>query len=344
MKWKIKASKPGDMVRVKVGPIDHYGVFVSGQEVIQFGHPRRDITAANPKEDIRIFASSAAEFAAGGMIETAEMNLCERLKRHSRRKTIALARARIGENGYDILHNNCEHFANWCVFGKNVCSQTDQIVSKWRDRPILDVYLRPVAQEEGEPTGVALREKEMAQVTDAALRQQKSTAWRLLEYALLRTFGKKMSDARFAITKNGKWTCDQCYFSISHTEHWAAVAVSNAPVGVDIEEPQAFLRRAPEKAARLLNPGTAAQENLPPQTFLEQWLLKESIYKCAGKGAFVPSRISLDGERTRYVAQVPETGLAMAIAGPHANRSRVYLCEMNQGARCLTIQESEARE
>lgn len=343
MKWRIKTSKPGDMIRVKVGPIDHYGVFVSEQEVIQFGHPRRDLTAANPKEDIRVFASSAAEFAAGGMVETAEMNLAEQLRRHPRRKTIALARSRIGENGYDILHNNCEHFANWCVFGKSVCSQTDQIVSRWRDRPILDVYLRPVDDAEGEPASVELREMEMARVTDAALRRQKRTAWRLLEYALLRTFGKKMCDVRFAIAKNGKWTCDQCYFSISHTEHWAAVAVSNAPVGVDIEEIQAFLRRDPEKIARLLNPGANPPEDAPPQTFLREWLMKESIYKCAGKGAFVPSRISLDGERTRYIAQVPETGLAMAIAGTHAGLSRAFLCEMNQGARSLSIPESEVK-
>lgn len=343
MKWKIEACKPGDMVRVKIGFIYHYGVFVSEHEVVQFGHPHRDLSAANPKKDIRVFKSSAAEFAAGGMIERAEMSLLERLKRHSRGKTVALARARIGENGYDILHNNCEHFANWCVFGKNVCSQTDQIASKWRDRPRLDVYLQPVGEEENYTAKVELREREMARVTDTPLRRQKSTAWGLLEYALLRSFGKKMSGVRFSIAKNGKWICDQCFFSISHTEHWAAVAVSNAPVGVDIEEIEAFLNREPQKIARFLVAGKKQAESLTSETILKTWVLKESIYKCVGKGAFVPSRISIGREKTRYVPHVPETNLALAIAGVHVNQSCVYLCKSNQHVCSLEIQEAEAQ-
>ncbi|WP_409290116.1 lecithin retinol acyltransferase family protein [Pseudomonas sp. KCJK8927] len=33
------------------------------------------------------------------------------------------AMSRVGENSYNILTNNCEHFCNWCINGTNSCSQ-----------------------------------------------------------------------------------------------------------------------------------------------------------------------------------------------------------------------------
>ncbi|WP_053213767.1 lecithin retinol acyltransferase family protein [Pseudomonas sp. Q12-87] len=35
------------------------------------------------------------------------------------------ARSRLGENRYRILSNNCEHFCNWCVSGKNYSLQVN---------------------------------------------------------------------------------------------------------------------------------------------------------------------------------------------------------------------------
>ena len=37
MKWQLTQPVAGDMIRVKLGSIYHYGVFVSEEEVIQFG-------------------------------------------------------------------------------------------------------------------------------------------------------------------------------------------------------------------------------------------------------------------------------------------------------------------
>lgn len=33
------------------------------------------------------------------------------------------AESRLGEQQYDLLTNNCEHFANWCKTGRNECEQ-----------------------------------------------------------------------------------------------------------------------------------------------------------------------------------------------------------------------------
>jgi len=44
---------------------------------------------------------------------------------------VARARSRLGEDGYRLLSNNCEHFCEWCVHGRNRSLQIEQ----WLARP-----------------------------------------------------------------------------------------------------------------------------------------------------------------------------------------------------------------
>ena len=37
MKWEPTNCRTGDMVRIRLGSIYHYGVFLSEDEVVQFG-------------------------------------------------------------------------------------------------------------------------------------------------------------------------------------------------------------------------------------------------------------------------------------------------------------------
>ena len=39
MKWAPGQFEKGDMIRIKTGSFYHYGIFVSEDEVIQFGYP-----------------------------------------------------------------------------------------------------------------------------------------------------------------------------------------------------------------------------------------------------------------------------------------------------------------
>ena len=45
---------------------------------------------------------------------------------------VARARARIGESGYHIFDNNCEHFAVWCKSGNHVSTQINALREAWR--------------------------------------------------------------------------------------------------------------------------------------------------------------------------------------------------------------------
>lgn len=126
MKWSVREGRPGDMVRVKVNSqMDHYGVFVSDSEVIQFGkNPSLRLGLADT--DVFVCATDIDEFRDGGYPEFADLSLSEKFKRFKTDKIIENARSRIGEGGYNIVYNNCEHFAYECIFGKKYSSQAEK--------------------------------------------------------------------------------------------------------------------------------------------------------------------------------------------------------------------------
>lgn len=132
MKWAYKDCRSGDIIRVRLGSIYHYGIFVSSDEVIAFGLPPTAENLGDP-ESIKVLATDIDVFACGRQIEVAELSLRERLSRRSPEKAVALARSRIGEGGYNLIHNNCEHFVNEVVFDRSESSQEQAVRQKWQD-------------------------------------------------------------------------------------------------------------------------------------------------------------------------------------------------------------------
>lgn len=127
MKWSVREGKLGDMVRVHCNDqLDHYGVYVSDTEVIQFGKNPSLRTGATDA-DVLVLSTDINEFRNGTFPEFADMSFSEKLKRINPNKTVEIARSRIGESGYNIIHNNCEHFAYECVFGKKYSSQEEKV-------------------------------------------------------------------------------------------------------------------------------------------------------------------------------------------------------------------------
>ena len=46
--------------------------------------------------------------------------------------TLRRAMSRIGEQNYNLLFNNCEHFATWCKTGRHQSSQVNSVIDKAR--------------------------------------------------------------------------------------------------------------------------------------------------------------------------------------------------------------------
>ena len=130
MKWVYRECQYGDVIRVKLGSVYHYGIFVSEDEVIAFGLPP---TAENLKnqQDIKVLATDIDVFSCGNPVEVVQLTLIEKRRRQSPDKTVSAARARIGEGGYNLIHNNCEHFVNEIVFGKKISEQELEVRRKW---------------------------------------------------------------------------------------------------------------------------------------------------------------------------------------------------------------------
>ena len=301
MIWWQSECKLGDMIRISFGNFYHYGIFVSEEEVIQFGLPPFDGLLNRKFEDIAVCVSDIDTFSGGRVVEVASMEKSDKAKRLPPKKTVQRARERIGEKGYDILHNNCEHFARYCYLGEKRCEVTESVVNTWKNKTICDVYFSVIPNE---INYVALqpkaREEEVSSVTDEATKRAKYWAWKTLEYALFRSFGYKIQNLDIVKMKNGKWTGKNCFFSISHSGNAVAVIVSNKETGIDIEENEAFFRKlSDEKMFAEFLKKVLAKKETPPKDkmgLLELWTKKESLFKAGNKGSFIPRKISTVGQ------------------------------------------------
>lgn len=233
MNWTCKQPKAGDMIRVKLGSIYHYGVFVSWDEIIQFGLA----PSARPMlkdSQIEVCTSNIDAFLCGGALEVALFD-GERRSKRCPKEIVDYARQSLGRRGYHILYNNCEHFAFECVTGEPYCSQTADVRALFRSLPVVDVYVAGIPEQVNmRSLSCAEWEQEIGSEADHGLKIQKYCAWKLLEYALERSLGLHASELAFTKTENGKWMTEKCAFSLSHCRGAVAVAVSRAAVGVDI--------------------------------------------------------------------------------------------------------------
>ena len=236
MKWQLTQPVAGDMIRVKLGSIYHYGVFVSEEEVIQFGlAPSARPTLKD--SDIEVCASDIDAFLCGGFLEVAEFDRAEKKKNRRSKDAVAFARENMGKRGYHILYNNCEHFAYECVMGERYCSQTDLVRSLFKSLPVLDLYTLYLPSELPIGSiGVKEIDAEIDAIPDDKQKLVCYLEWKLFEYGAERSLGLKLSKLKLARDKNGAWSAEPCKlaFLSSENEGFVAVAVSRAAVDLSL--------------------------------------------------------------------------------------------------------------
>lgn len=330
MKWSYGEPKPGDMIRVAVGTIYHFGIYVSDDEVIQFGLPPSRRENLHDSE-VEVMSSDIDGFLAGGFLEVCEFDKKERKKNRKPRAVIEYARSRIGMRGYNILYNNCEHFANECVTGVHVCRQAEDVRAMFRNMPIVDVYIAAIP--EGEPVNAALigckqRRSEIEKVSNERVKREKYFVWRLLEYALERSFGKRRNNLEFKKEQFGGWSAGDIFFSLSHSEGALAVAVSRARVGVDIE--LVGEKKDSRIAERIFTEGEMAEYNSLPEEdraeyLIKAWTMKEAIFKSEGKDAFIPIEYdTLKGGTAANVEMIGGKMYSWSVATDTPEKIRVF--------------------
>ena len=112
-------------------------------------------------------------------------------------------------------------------------------------QPILDVYLAKLPKDKPlTPLFPKERDDEVKNTKNETLKREKYFAWKLLAYAVKNTFDKDLPPS-LSKNENGKWTAEEFDFSLSHGGGVVCVALSTAPVGVDVQKVALPKRKRP---------------------------------------------------------------------------------------------------
>ena len=328
MKWLPGDPQTGDMVRVQIGSIFHYGVYAGDGRVVAFGLPPVPEYAKAPDRFL-VVETDMDVFCTGRIPEIAILDRAERKKRVPPEQSVRTARMRIGTDGYHLIRNNCEHFAYECVFGEKKSLQEEAVYRVWNARPILQVYLGRADAFSLDFPVPAEREREIAACSDPSVRQARIANWALLRLAAKHAFSLDPDGIGFMKNRHGGWTSDRFFLSFSHADGYCCAAVSNAPVGVDLETVESFQTRFQAEKLQKLRARcfTKAEQNAYPDTiegFLAGWTRKEAAFKASGKRAFSPSATDSLSEGIVTFA-LPEAHMPIvSVFGQHAALARFF--------------------
>ena len=292
MKWMVDSPQTGDILRVRKNNVFHYGICVAKDRAVEFGAAEEVKNA--PHEAVKVRECPITDF-------TSEASFCvgrAEKEEHAFSPYTVAARERtmIGEGNYDFVRNNCEHFVYECVVGRHVAPESEKFEALFSALPKAWVCVSPYPfsfDGKNESIFPTARRREIEQSRSARVREQKYYVWKLLEKALADGFGMKIKNADLRRDEAGKWKSDKVFVSLSHTAGVCAVAVSNVPVGIDIE---AFA--SPRFNARLAAHILTENEKKRYATLGEDekslfcacaWTGKESTFKREDKTVFVPS-------------------------------------------------------
>ena len=162
-------------------------------------------------------------------------------------------------------------------------------LQKNRGKNQVTVYYATIPYElPAQPLPTKERNDEINHCNNYQTKKEKYFVWKLLLQAIDDMFGKT---ANFVRQSTGKWTCDLCCFSLSHGNDVVAVAVSDLPVGVDVQQvtlPSAKVLKKvlSNSEITLLN---ALDDSQKPLYFTQKWAEKESLFKQSNQSNFLLS-------------------------------------------------------
>lgn len=126
--WEQKPPVMGDHIRVKRmhGLYTHHGIYVSDNEVIHFTGTDDDNIMDSSKN--MVISSDLNFFLKDGELEVKEYTDEEFQDLYAPDQIVAYARSCLGDDGYNLIFNNCEHFANVCTLGRFRSHQVERLL------------------------------------------------------------------------------------------------------------------------------------------------------------------------------------------------------------------------
>ena len=169
------------------------------------------------------------------------------------------------------------------------------------DKNRTDVYLALLPCGEcDEPLYPEERDTLVKNTANPRVRRERYFVWRLLEVAIRRSLVLELSEIRLC-REGERWTSELADISLSHSGGALAVALSGAPVGVDIESLSGDSDTA-RLAERFFSDAERAEYCAAPEeerraAFLRIWTAKEAIFKSQMSTAFAPSEVDSGASR-----------------------------------------------
>ena len=111
-------EKGDHLISARTG-YSHHGLYIGRNQVIHYSGP-----SFNRHERGVIEIVSLETFCQGNGY-TVQTYPC---RTYSRVASIERARSRLGEDWYNVLLNNCEHFVTWCIQGIHHSEQTSRLI------------------------------------------------------------------------------------------------------------------------------------------------------------------------------------------------------------------------
>jgi Lecithin retinol acyltransferase len=100
----------------------HHGIYIGNGRVVHYAGMAYGLIRGPVVE------ATLAEFARGRSVWTR----WRRPATFDRTEIVRRALSRVGEDRYQILRNNCEHFCEWCTHGESRSYQVECLLSSWR--------------------------------------------------------------------------------------------------------------------------------------------------------------------------------------------------------------------
>ncbi|MCH5158128.1 MAG: lecithin retinol acyltransferase family protein [Clostridiales bacterium] len=294
MVWTSDSPKFGDIIRIELSPgLYHYGIYVSDDEVIAFGLPPIGGFSV-PSEEIKVISSDIDKFFCGRFVEVAKLGFIEKLKAKKPNAVVAYARSRIGDGGYHIVKNNCEHFVYECVFGVKKSLQADASSGAIKSMTPAFVYIAeiPIGMDTSAPLFPPERMSEMQKVKNERVFLQKYAAWKTLTFALSDALSTDITKTNIHKEPGGFWALSGAHISLSHTDNLVAIAVSTEHIGVDIEKTDREVNAAAIKKGMTKQEEKLYAERNTNLDLLKLWTKKESAFKRLGEETFKPNKIN----------------------------------------------------
>lgn len=293
MKWEFKEAELGDMVRTNMGSYYHYAIFIGDEKLIQFGKPQ----ISNNPDNVVVEETSVVDFLGDRFMEVAVFNAKEQKQKNKPEEIVKTAKNCLGEKGYNILTNNCEHFANRCVFNSSLSSQIDQvrkeIINKLFVPKIYIVDLKHKFKHKYKPLLLA---KELKSITNKDLIKQKIQLYNLLYYVFLKNYNSKLKKNSIEKNEFGKPMIAGFEISFSHCEDMVAIGIAKSKIGIDIEYINRDLKV--DKFQQYLY-NNSEYDKCSVEDFYKCWGKKESIYKMLGNTqSFNPRDITTENYKT----------------------------------------------